>query len=427
MTPTLSYREAVASIEKRGMMPDGPVDLTRMRNAFNRLKDFLDFDPEKVVLVTGTNGKGSVCATLEALLLHAKQSVGLYTSPHLTETTERFRVQGEDVSEADFCLAHQEVDQLTSDLGLSHFEVLTAMALWIFFNQKKVKWGIFEIGLGGLWDATNVIPHRTSVITSLSLDHQKFLGNTLPEIAINKFGIIWPGNRVVHTALPSAVMPIAERYKKEVPSRWRESESFTLECEPEASSEGNKGPSFFINTQWGRARLKLAGLRAAENTATALTVFETLGFAPAEHLEALLKVRWPGRMERLEAKGFSCPVYFSGDHNRAGIESLIELLQYYPRKHLYVVCGIGREKEAEAMLRRLFELKDASVYLTETPFKGRTLEEYGDFLNRSAGSDQKPQVLLEKIRKKVTSNDLVLVTGSLYLFGDVAKTLANPQ
>lgn len=422
--PEMNYNETVRLIESRSIMPDGPPSLDKMHRAYERLQSLLNFDSKKVILVAGTNGKGSVCATLEALLLSAGERVGTYTSPHLEQTTERFRIQGEDISEEVFCSAYEKVAELTEDLDLTHFEILTAMALLIFYAEPKVDWGIFEIGLGGLWDATNAIPHHTSVITALGMDHQNLLGDTLSEIAANKFGIIRSGNNVIHAPLPDEVRELALEVQRKTGTQWRQSIPFDLSIRASEIIDFDSPthpkfdePTFYIHTQWGSAQLTLPGQRGAENAATALTVFESLGFNPARHLTALRQVRWAARMERFTSSGLPCPVYLSGDHNIQGVGSLLSLLEHYHWKHLHIICGIGKDKDADPMLDSLFGLSNSSVYLTETPFRGRPVEAYGKFLARAAGASSDASSLFEEIRQKAEPDDLILITGSLYLAG----------
>ena len=184
----MNYHQAVAESEALPIMPDRAPSLEPTRRGLARL-GLPAFPDSRVVIVAGTNGKGSVCACLESLLIAAGQTVGLYTSPHLVETTERFRRNGRDISPDEFTHAYLAVCERTRGLGLTHFELLTLMAYWIFVGANgtpAVDWLILEVGLGGIWDATNAIPHRYWVITSLGYDHQNLLGSTLTEIAANK-------------------------------------------------------------------------------------------------------------------------------------------------------------------------------------------------------------------------------------------------
>lgn len=432
----MTYAEIIKDIESRSVMPAAAPSLGPMQKALALLLPESTLNSaelsRKTIIVAGTNGKGSVCATLERLLLdagEAGESVGLYTSPHLEETTERIRINGQDIDRELFCLAYEKVIEATGSLSLSHFEILTLMAAWVFYsgeNSHPVRWAILEVGLGGTWDATNAIPHDTCIITTLGFDHQNLLGNTIEEIALNKFGIIGTSNRVIHSPFPadyaSSLKNLATLTQVQTQSHWTESASFKLEVHRDKS----ENPSFILNTQWGSAPLSLPGKRAAQNACTALTAFEALGYNPQDFLSALGKVRWPGRMEKVKAFGDSpapCPLYLSGDHNPAGVQSLIEVLSYYRRNHLYLLIGIGKDKDCEEMLSLFSSIPHSSIYLTETPFRGRKISDYGHWLSRVADAFSDPLTALNEIFSKAQSEDLIVVSGSLYLVGEIRKRM----
>ncbi|MEO5970633.1 MAG: hypothetical protein ABIQ95_11955, partial [Bdellovibrionia bacterium] len=288
---------------------------------------------------------------------------------------------------------------------------------------------IFEVGLGGIWDATNAIPHRNCIITSLSYDHQNLLGNSIEEIAANKFGIIQQGARVVYSAFPNdakeSLLQLKETVQAATNSTWTESVPFeSLTSTTDSASPSNE-PQFEISTQWGEAPLALAGERGAQNTATALTFFAQLGYNPTDYLTVLNQIKWPGRMEKVVGAK-PCPTYLSGDHNPQGAESLVQLLKYYKRKHLYILVGVGKDKDLDGILAPLFSLrgnseKDAlentSVFLTETPFKGRATEDYGKWKNLASDVSKDSVALLRKIQDLAGPDDMIVVTGSLYLIG----------
>lgn len=426
---SLNYSKIVKSLEDRGMMPIRVPSLEPMQEGLRRLSRHgnshpLILNPSRTLLVAGTNGKGSVASTLEALLLSAGQRVGLYTSPHLIEPTERFRIQGCDISRSLFCQLHDHVAAQISDLTLSHFEMLTLMAALLFFSnhskEPSLDWVILEVGLGGIWDATQAIPHQHCIITSLGFDHEALLGNTLEKIAFNKFGIIGHGNQVIYSPLPQEVIPLALQTQKQTQSKWTESVPYSFFVEP------GPEPTFWIHTAWGKAQLALAGPRAAKNTATALTAFEQLGFSPTPHLSALKKVSLSGRMEKWPKSTSSslneqpiqqAPLYLSGDHNPQGIASLIELLPYYPRKHLYLLFGAAEDKNLDLMLEPLFRLENTSIALTETPYRSRPLAHYGKWIHQACIADPNPLSALAQLRQLSSPHDLIVVTGSLYLVG----------
>src|SRR5207237_7211610 len=201
-----SYQTAVARMYALGHeladMPSHKFDLAHMRVLLNALDH-----PERrfpSVLIAGTNGKGSTAATLASILRASGMRTGLYTSPHLVRINERIRINGEEISDDEFALLHDMIDRTAERLvgeselpwHPSFFEMLTAIA-FEYFSRKKIDIAVLEVGMGGRLDATNVIEPEISVITDISLDHQKFLGNTVTEIAREKAGIIRRGGVVI--------------------------------------------------------------------------------------------------------------------------------------------------------------------------------------------------------------------------------------
>src|SRR5438067_779768 len=212
----MSYETAIARIYALGhelaQTSGRKFDLAHMRVLLAGLEH-----PERRVpgvLIAGTNGKGSTAATLASILRASGLRTGLYTSPHLVRINERVRINGGEISDDDFALLHDVVDRTAERLvdegelpwQPSFFEMLTAMA-FEYFARRKVDIAVLEVGMGGRLDATNMIEPRVSVITDISLDHQKFLGNTVTEIAREKAGIIHPGGIVV--TLPQQVLNAA--------------------------------------------------------------------------------------------------------------------------------------------------------------------------------------------------------------------------
>src|SRR5216684_2008101 len=202
----MSYETAVASMFALGHelanAPSHKFDLGHMRVLLSAMNH-----PERAfpsVLIAGTNGKGSTAATLASILRASGLKTGLYTSPHLVRINERIRVDGKEISDDEFASLHAAVDRVAERLmeraelpwHPSFFEMMTAIA-FEYFAREKVDLAVLEVGMGGRLDATNVVDPRLSVITDISLDHQKFLGNTVGEIAGEKVGIIRPGGVVV--------------------------------------------------------------------------------------------------------------------------------------------------------------------------------------------------------------------------------------
>lgn len=427
---TLTYSEVVANLEARPIFPDRPPSLDVMHRTLP-LVGFLA-NPSKCILVAGTNGKGSVCATLEALLLSTGARVGLYTSPHLLQTTERIRLQGCDISELHFAQAFEHVEQRTqhwqTEHGiLTHFEMLTLMAVWYLSSSAlvpEVDWLILEVGLGGTWDATNAVPHQMAVFAQLGLDHQGILGKTIEEIAKNKFGVVHkmqPPMQVVHSPFPAEINQLALEIAQNTNSVWKPSISFESKNTRQLS-----GITQVLHTAWGNAEIVLAGARGAQNTATALTAFKELGFDPAPHLGALKKVRWLGRMHQGGFPQAKCPVYFSGDHNVQGVQSLVEILKDHPASSFHFVVGLGKDKSFDEMLEVFTNIPKSKLYLTETSFKPRKILDYGEkWLKKAAFCSANPKAALDAAIQNAKASDIVVVTGSLYLVGELMRYSSN--
>jgi dihydrofolate synthase/folylpolyglutamate synthase len=414
------FMKTVQFLEGLQIMPKTMPGLQKIKKALEQTDWYSQINPEKVIVVAGTNGKGSTCAILEALLQDAGQEVGFYSSPHLVSTVERIRLNGENISEENFVKVFEECESLIRGCDLSHFEALTLMAGHYYFSPKwnqNLDYVIFEVGLGGTYDATNAFPHRFSVITALGFDHVNILGKTLPEIAKNKFGIVHQDNLVIYRKLDSELFSLRDEVFKKTHSRGLEVEpaQFTVHQE-------NHRLIYNLKTKWGNTNLALQGARGAENAMAALTCFAALGFDPAQHLTALENVKWAGRMQLIDWPGAPCPVYLSGDHNPQGIQSLIEILENMRWKRLHVLIGIGIDKNADEILSALMGLHNMQLHLTVTPFKGRYLDQYPEaFASQALVKNENPVIALQQVCEKAEAGDLILITGSLYLVGEILK------
>lgn len=408
-------------------MPDRVPSLERISEALIRSGLQSKIDPDKVIVVAGTNGKGTVAKSLETMLLASGECVGLYTSPHMESTTERIRLNGQNISETEFVQVFNDVARKLRGLELSHFEMLTAMAVEYFYEkdpqtlrQTKVTWSIFEVGMGGTWDATNAIPHNNAVITSLGLDHAKFLGNDLVSIAGNKFGVVGSNANVFYqpsddSGVNNLRLSVAERTN----SKWTPAEILDYRV-----SFHDSWPEWEIclNEKW--YPLSMQGRRAVENISLAYTAFRGLGFALNDEIaSAMSSMVWPCRMQKISWLGADqSPVFFSGDHNEQGIQSLVEILQHYTSvKKIKVLLGVGENKSVEDFWLQFNRANlPIEIHLTESPFRGMKIETYGDVGRYAASIVKCPVEALCAVESTLEPNEMLVVTGSLYLVGHLS-------
>lgn len=416
-------------IERYGVMPDRAPSLAPIQGALQEMGLYEYLRPDRTVVIAGTNGKGTTTATLTHLLRSAGQRVGMYTSPHLVSITERIQTEGRDITQNEMLDLFEKVRAPMERWKLSHFEVLTLMMAEFFYRSgPPLDWFVIEVGMGGSFDATNAIHHQFCVITTLGMDHEKFLGPGLINVARNKFGIIHPagpnslkGCDVVYSPLPPEALEPKRESEVRTQARWHAAPPVQSQRIP-ADAPGEE-PQFFIDSPWGKAQLSLAGKRAALNTATALKTFEVIGFDPTNYLASLKSVHWEGRMScrSIDDK----KVYFSGDHNPQGIESLVELLADYRWNRLFLVVGIGIEKDAEGILGLLRALPKSEIHLTETPFRGKSKSDYGNILSEAKSFHPDPMEALRFCLNQATPGDMTIVTGSLYLVGHILSQLTT--
>ena len=389
-------------------------------------------DPHRsypTIHVGGTNGKGSVAAVLASVLAHSGKRVGLYTSPHLCSFRERFQIEGRPVSLPDLLEAGEEIREPLSELGLTFFEAATVLAFHLF-SRARVDVALVEVGLGGRLDSTNVIQPRVTAITNVAMDHHEYLGNTLPEIAGEKAGIIKAGVPVVTAETDPGLLQIFRHRALEVGASFHSVDPSEVVRELEVAPRGN---AFTLSTRsWGELPLisPLPGAHQAGNVALAVGCLELLppGLKPDQEavMEGVAEVRWPGRLQ-IESRPDGTWV-FDVAHNVAGVLALAESL---PRlglpQPLILLVGIQGDKDWRAMLPPLFAMTREAV-LTQPPTvpperRWHPLEAAGvveprsnlhiiqDFSEAVAGA------------RRVAGMGTVVVTGSHHTVGDAMNVL----
>lgn len=409
--------------------------------SFYMAKHALEFPPggRGVFLIAGTNGKGTTAKTLETLLSVSRGRsgrapvIGLYTSPHLLEPTERIRSGGSDLSPSEMVRVWDLIEPTVSQFNLSHFEILTLMMIEVFFGDRirpRVDLAVIEVGVGGRLDPTRVVPHEYAAVTSIGLDHEAILGLTTEAIAREKFAIC-EGARVAVIApqvLSAAPLAFASAQRDFVSTTFRVARIYESEVRtPEANlaEAGSHEPVWILKTPYGEAKLNLLGERAVANTSMALEILKAADFSEDEVsklLPALSTVQWHGRMEAMQFSGRT--VYLSGDHNEQGVASLVELLRSFSYDRLWLIVGVGKGKPLEKMLAQYLEIPRAEVLLTLTSFRALALSDLEPWRERVRSIESDPMTALRSTVQLAGSRDLVVVSGSLYLVGDLSKRIS---
>ena len=378
--------------------------------------------------IAGTNGKGSTAAMAAAILQEAGYRVGLYTSPHLVEFRERIRVNGEMISE-------QQVARLTDqlkgicepDLSPTFFECTTAMAFQHFLEQT-VDVAVLEVGLGGRFDATNIVLPEVCAITTIALDHQEYLGTTLESIAFEKAGIIKPHVPVVLGRISEqASRTIQQVASDRVAHIHRLGHDFMTEgCTPDRFTYSG------LTTQYRELSCPLQGFHQLDNAACALSMLEaagSFGLIVSEQAvrDGLLKVHWEGRLEVVEQQPI---MLLDGAHNPAAAAALARYLCTFrlthPASRVILVLGIMRDKDHRGFVEPLRGLVD-EVILTQADLpRAATVQELRINLGEMCPQAHLRAVISDALgfaKQLAKTDDLICITGSLMLIGDVKALL----
>jgi len=374
-------------------------------------------DRMKVILVTGTNGKGSVTAYLASMLSCAGHRTGSYFSPHILRYNERLKIDGKEITDEEFRPYEREVLQL-HDKGqeMTVFEALTAIA-YRYFADKGCEYAVVEIGLGGRYDATNVAKERAAIITNVELEHTEYLGKTISEIAWDKSHIIKNKDGIAVTGCSGDALAKVRERADAVGCMLRAlgtDFSFTL---TQATMSGNK-----IDYHGKKERRGLfvpfAGRYQAENAALAIAAAEGLGLDDRSIRSGLGSAAHPGRLQIL-SKGPL--VVVDGAHNPAGIRTIIQNLDLYPRERLVCVFSALEDKDWRGMLSILAPECDAMVINqlrnTRAEKAGKIAEEARKYTKAEVVEDIRQS--LSRAKELAGKKGMVLVCGSLYMLGEV--------
>jgi dihydrofolate synthase/folylpolyglutamate synthase len=461
----MSYESAISHMFALGhelaQTPSHKFDLAHMRVLLEAMQHPEQRFPS--VLIAGTNGKGSTAATLASILYASGLKTGLYTSPHLMRINERIRVNGQEISDDDFARLHGEVDGAAERLveqgklpwHPSFFEMMTAIA-FEHFAREQVEIAVLEVGMGGRLDATNVVEPKISVITDISLDHQKFLGNTVGEIAREKVGIIRAGGVVVtlpqqpeaNDVIGNTILELGARGVSAVPyvppvspgsGDYLVKVKHGGETSHASSGEAAKSYIYRYPLQVMKHQIvvetALVGRHQLRNVALAIAAAEELskqgfvGITPQTIEGGIRETRWPGRFEVMTARPGWPEIVLDVAHNPAGAWALRSALsERYGDRPLLFVFGAMRDKAISEMTDILFPLAERVIATRAENPRSATPEEIQQAGARTGteievAADIATALAQARQWAGTTPGKAIVVTGSIYLVGEAMQVL----
>jgi dihydrofolate synthase/folylpolyglutamate synthase len=391
--------------------------------------------------IAGTNGKGSTAAILESILRSAGLRTGLYTSPHLERINERIRLNGEPVSDEIFAAAwtrvHASIESLMASGRLTahptYFECVTAMAFLVFAEQR-IDFAIYEVGLGGRLDSTNIVTPEVTIITPIDFDHENFLGHSIAEIAAEKAGIIKLGVTVVSSVMRAeARVVVAQKCAEmqahlvDIDEDWRLQETPSSEGFHRAFATSKDSGAKLIIAPALPGRFQLRNALAAATAARILSESSKFRIEDQDIERGIANVRWPGRLERLSENP---AIYLDGAHNPSGARALLEFWQRdLAGRRIILIYGAMRDKAVDEIAGILFPHAD-EIIITE-PRQPRAIsaallfEITGHLASQTPAVVRDPLQAFEHAIEIARDNDAVVVAGSLYLIGEIRSYWRN--
>ncbi|GAC1624197.1 MAG: folylpolyglutamate synthase/dihydrofolate synthase family protein [Candidatus Acidiferrum sp.] len=385
--------------------------------------------------IAGTNGKGSTAAFLESILRTAGFRTGLNTSPHLERINERVRINGEEIGDELFASTltriHDLIEALLAEGKLrahpTYFECVTALAFEAF-AQSGVKFGVFETGLGGRLDATNILSPVVTIITRIDFDHENFLGHSLSEIAAEKAGILKPGVPTVITAQQPAAREVLLARARELSAPIIET-SLAYRLEHESIHEGCfRAQVTEIATGWSAELApRLPGrfqLQNALNAVAAARLLHSLGYLiPDEAItQGIATAQWPGRIEKIHSRP---DIYLDGAHNPGAARELAAFLEEnFANRKIVMLYGALRDKAVDEVAGLLFPYAAEVIFTEARTTRAISAAQLAEIAGHHAayfsvipGAEQ----AFETALAKASPQDAVFITGSLYLVGQLRQ------
>ena len=388
-------------------------------------------DDFKSIHVTGTNGKGSVCAFTAEILEKHGLKVGLYTSPHLVDFRERIKINGLDIPESDVVRIatelRTEMESMASESGekqLTFFEFTTGLA-FKYFSEQRVDMVVAEVGMGGRLDATNVLKPEVAAITRIGLEHTNYLGTTIPEIAREKAGIVKAGANVITCERnPDALAVISNACDKKGVNLRRIDSEFRID-KVRQSIDGTQF-DYTGDRKLEGLSTRLLGKYQAENAATALAIFDELAtkgisVSEADIREGLLATRWPGRLDVVSRKPL---VILDGSHNPDGVRTTIGVFNDLRLTQLTYVLGCMDDKDARGIVKAIAPTA-AKIVSTQARYKrALDVQKLSEIVREEfRGTHEMCEDSREAFNKGIEEIEGrgLCVIGSLYLVGEAIQ------
>ena len=414
----LQYLNSLTDYEKIGYATGEPFTLKRVRTLAGALGN-----PEKSfssIHIAGTKGKGSTAAFISSILKEAGYTVGLYTSPHLRDVRERIRVNGEMISEGDLARHATKMGTVPirgqSPFLPTFFEVFTILA-FNYFREKKVDYGVIETGLGGRLDATNIVSPEVAVITPISFDHTEVLGTSLDKIAYEKSGIIKKNASLVSAPQQDAPLFVIRQVKSELVLVGKDINFREVSCDAEREVFDIRG----MLGDYTNCISHLIGRHQVVNAATAVGAAEVLKKKGARISEeniktGIEKTANPARCQLIEKNPY---VVLDGAQNRASAHALKETLKRnFKYKKLFLVLGISKNKDIKGICDELAPLADCVILTKAKIERAEDPRVIKQFIKNALITNSVKEAM-NKARKAAADEDMILVTGSLYVAGEL--------
>lgn len=391
----------------------------------------------KLIHVAGTNGKGSTTAMITKVLRGMGYKVGMYTSPYIEEFEERIQINGENIPKEKLVSLLVEVKEAVEKVikeGYDHptqFEILTAL-MFLYFYREKVDYGVVEVGLGGALDSTNVLTPIVSVITSISYDHMNILGDTIEEIAEQKAGIIKEGIPVVVYPEEKNVQDVIVKKAEEMNSRIRLVQKNSVKLLNINRDDIYQEVQVSTMKNDYKVKLPLLGAHQMLNLAVVLNTIEVIFEGQNEKLnvklveKSLEDVEWKGRLEVLNKKPL---IVIDGAHNIDGIKSLTyNVNKYFKYKNMILLLGILADKQVDEMIKEIVPFAEKVYALTPHSDRAQLSQELKNKIvkyNKNVIAIESYEEAVSKAISEADEDDLILISGSLYMIGDMRKILVK--